>query len=164
MKIFRGFFVLSVCLFLAAGVLFAQDEPTEAQNVESVSENSDLQWAWGEVVKTDTQLNSVTIKHLDYESGQEKEITVFIDSMTILENLKSLAELKPADILSIDYVKDKEDRNTAKMLILEKPSPAAAAVNPEPEIGADLAQQDIENIPQQEEEGLGEEGPKEGAL
>ncbi len=164
MKIFTGFFVSSVCLFLAAGVLFAQDESIEAQSGDSFSENSDLQWAWGEVVNTDTQLNSVIIKHLDYDSGQEKEITLFIDSMTILDNFKSLAELKPTDMLSIDYIRDKEGRNTAKTLILEKPNSPEVALSPEPEIEVDPAKQDIENIPQQEEGNPGEEGPKEGAL
>ncbi len=128
MRALRLFFVLSLFLFAAVGLSFAESEPAGSQAVDVDSDASDLQWAWGEVVKTDAQDNSVTVKYLDFESGQEKEISVFLDSATVLENFKALSELNPSDTLSVDYVKDKEGKGIAKILTLEKPASTMPSV------------------------------------
>lgn len=81
----------------------------------------ETQWVWGEVVSVDTQEKKVTVKYLDYETDQEKQLAVTIDDKTAYENIKSLDELKPLDTVSIDYVTSTDGKNLAKNISIEKP-------------------------------------------
>ncbi len=112
-------------------IVFAADAPVAG--VDSVvitaaapQEKSDIQWAWGEVVSLDNQAKIVTIKYLDYETDQEKELVLTIDDKTTFENIKGLDELKLKDTLSIDYVSLPDNKNIAKNISLERPDALAS--------------------------------------
>lgn len=106
--------VLSVLIF--GGVTFAQQELSG-----DTSAVPDVQWLWGEAVSVDAAKGEVVVKFLDYETEQEKQVTVAIDDKTTFENVNSLAQIKTADTLSIDYVVDKDGKNLAKAISVEKP-------------------------------------------
>jgi len=132
---------ISVSL-LFIGVAFAQDTAQEAaattppasqeitipQNPATIMppSESETQWIWGEVVLMDPAAKSLTIKYLDYETDQEKEMVIGVDEKTSYENIKSIDEIKLKDILSIDYISGAEGKNTAKNISLEKPESAPA--------------------------------------
>ncbi|MGA2774887.1 MAG: hypothetical protein ABSE81_02350 [Candidatus Omnitrophota bacterium] len=87
---------------------------------------SETQWVWGEVLSIDPAAKSLTVKYLDYETDQEKDMVIGTDEKTTYENIKSIDEIKPKDTLSIDYIVGAEGKNTAKNISLEKPESAAA--------------------------------------
>jgi len=87
---------------------------------------SDTQWVWGEVVNLDSAGKIITLKYLDYETDQEKDILLAVDEKTAFENIKSFDEIKAKDTLSIDYMVTPDGKNIAKNIGLESPDSSAA--------------------------------------
>jgi len=98
--LFLGLIVLSV-----NAPLFAQEEETK--------------WVWGEVLSLDTEKNEIKVKYLNYETDEEKEITIACDSETKFENISSIDEIRIGDYASIDYIA-KDDKNIAMNISIEK--------------------------------------------
>ncbi len=117
MKLGIGLIGVAVLSLLSAGIIFGQEAATEP----------DMQWAWGEVVSVDSANKTITVKSLDYETDQEKEISVTIDEKTTFENVKSLDEIKALDAISIDYTIDADGKKIAKAVTIEAPMDKEAA-------------------------------------
>lgn len=105
---------------------------------------NDIQWAWGDVVSLDVPAKTVTIKYLDYETDQEKELVLTVDEKTTFENIKALEEIKLKDTLSIDYMVTIDNKNIAKNISLEKPDELPASLEPKD----DLQPKETTMIPQ----------------
>ena len=128
-RIRLGILVLSMFITAPWFDAFAQDPaapPIDSAVVASIPQVStqneiNMQWVWGEVVSLDSQAKTIILKYLDYETDQEKELTLVSDEKTTYENIKSFDEIKVKDILSIDYAAGPEDKNAAKNINLEKP-------------------------------------------
>lgn len=123
-------------MFISAGLVFSQ-APTVEENITVQTPNESLnepqiEWLWGEVVSLDAANKLLTVKYLDYETDQEKEINITVDEQTVYENAKSLEEIKPQDALSIDYIVSPEGKNLAKKISLEKPEPENITPQEEP--------------------------------
>jgi len=99
----------------------AQVAPSPAQAIPEAVSEAETQWLWGEVVTVDPQNKMLVVKTLDYETDQEKEVTVYADDKTTYENIKSMDEIKPKDNLSIDYTVSPDGKNVAKNISAEKP-------------------------------------------
>ncbi len=100
---------------------------------------NETQWAWGEVTNLDAQAKTLTLKYLDYETDQEKDLVLTVDEKTVFENIKSFDEIKINDTLSIDYTVGADGKNIAKNINFEKPdsspaAPAQAAENTQPAV------------------------------
>lgn len=144
--------------FIAATTLiaFAADEVTlGAENtvapgqVPSQNEN-DMQWVWGEVVNLDGAGKTITLKYLDYETDQEKDILLAVDEKTTFDNIKNLDEIKPKDTLSIDYTITSGGKNIAGNISLESPDSSAvvdAQEGKQPDLQADPEQTALEAEP-----------------
>jgi hypothetical protein len=91
----------------------------------SQNEN-DTQWAWGEVVNVDGAGKTITVKYLDYETDQERDIVLVVDEKTTFENIKIFDEIKVQDTLSVDYIIGPDGKNIAKNIGLESPDVSAA--------------------------------------
>jgi hypothetical protein len=142
---FKKIFIsgLAVVLMAATQLVLAQEPPvvpvdqsliTSSQE-SSVPKEADMQWAWGEVTGLDNQTQTVTLKYLDYETDQEKELVLAVDEKTTFENIKDFNELKLKDTLSIDYIIGVDNKNIAKNISFEKPdtsSVSAPAVEDSP--------------------------------
>ena len=140
MKIHKISVLVILASLLLVGSVFAQDSSQEnaaqpatkdivvPQNVNTTQPTSEpeTQWIWGEVVSADSASKSVAIKYLDYETDQEKDMTIGVDEKTTYENIKSIDEIKPKDTLSIDYIVGTDGKNVAKNISLEKPESAPA--------------------------------------
>ena len=140
MKIHKISVLVILASLLLVGSVFAQDSSQEnaaqpatkdivvPQNVNTTQPTSEpeTQWIWGEVVSADSASKSVAIKYLDYETDQEKDMTIGVDEKTTYENIKSIDEIKPKDTLSIDYIAGADGKNIAKNVSLEKPESAPA--------------------------------------
>jgi hypothetical protein len=127
MKVKTGL-MLVIAVFLvsiSAGAVLAQEQAvqpkTGPETTPEAQNEPDIQWAWGEVITLDALNKALTIKYLDYETDQEKEINVTVDDKTSYENIKSIDELKPQDTVSVDYIVSPEGKNIATTISLEMP-------------------------------------------
>ncbi|MDP3041456.1 MAG: hypothetical protein Q8N62_01795 [Candidatus Omnitrophota bacterium] len=129
---------LAIGMMVTAQIVLAEEAavaPTDSvvitsnQQAASQKEN-DTQWAWGEVTNLDNQAKTITLKHLDYETDQEKELVLVVDEKTVLENIKDFNELKLKDTLSVDYMLGADNKNIVKNISFEKPDAASSAPAP----------------------------------
>ena len=124
-----GIFVFILFIAMGTFVAFAQEVAVLSSNdlvpASTLESSQDIegntQWVWGEVTNLDTQANTFSLKYLDYENDQEKELVLAVDENTAYENMKSFDEIKIKDILSIDYKVALDGKNLAKNISLEKP-------------------------------------------
>ena len=112
-----GIFVFIIFIAMATFVAFAEESVVAA----SAQNETDTQWAWGEVTSLDSQAKTLSLKYFDYENDQEKELVLTVDEKTAYENIKSFDEIKVKDTLSIDYAAGPENNNVAKNISLERP-------------------------------------------
>lgn len=136
MKIKRGlaFMAVTAILFLSAQYVFSQEQAA----VGAVQNEPDTQWVWGEVASIDTQNQSLTVKYMDYETDQEKELSLNANEKTTYENIKSFNDIKVGNTAGIDYTTGAEGKNIARNISIESterenamPENApAAVVNP----------------------------------
>lgn len=82
-------------------------------------DESEMQWVWGEVISVDPQTKTIVLKHLDYETDLEKEMTISVDEKTVFDNVASQDEIRPKDTLSIDYVISGDNINLARNISKE---------------------------------------------
>ncbi|MBP7836089.1 MAG: hypothetical protein KA022_01265 [Candidatus Omnitrophica bacterium] len=119
--------IAGLCFILNTGLALSQ-EPPEAQDsalaAAQEKNETDTQWVWGEVTSVDAQEKVLTLKYLDYDTDEEKELLLAVDDLTGYENVKSLEEIKVKDFLSVDYISG-DGKNTARSISLEKPEAAA---------------------------------------
>jgi len=152
-----GFIIL---MAVTAFIVFAEEPaaaPTDSasattpvgQPAAPKSEN-ETQWAWGEVINLDAPAKTLTLKHLDYETDQERDLVLTVDEKTVFENIKSLDEIKIKDTLIVDYLAGVNGRNIAKNINFEKPDslPAASAQAAENTTPVDLTPVPIAAPPQ----------------
>ena len=111
--------MLGIFLFgFNKGLVFAADK-SMIEKLTAPPEN-ETQWLWGEVVSVDPEKNEMLIKYIDYETDQEKEVTIEIDEKTTYENAKSLIDIKPQDTVAVDYIINPDGKNIAGNISLEK--------------------------------------------
>jgi hypothetical protein len=82
------------------------------------------EWLYGEINSVDIAGKALILTYLDYDTDIEKQVTVSVDAKTIFENVKSLEEIKPQDMVSIDYVIGADSKNLAVAISVEKPENA----------------------------------------
>lgn len=132
MKLNRILGILGLLIIITTFVAFAEEPGVSAPAASTIPTPADLQpalvqnennaqWAWGEVTNLDSQAQTFTLKYLDYETDQEKELLLFIDEKTTYENIKGLDEIKVKDTLSVDYAAGPGDKYIAKNISLESP-------------------------------------------
>ncbi len=117
----------TVFVFAEEAVVLSPNEVVPASTLgspEKMEEN--VQWIWGEVTNLDTQTKTFTLKYLDYENDQEKELVLVVEESTVYENIKNFDELKLKDTLSVDYKVASDGKNLAKNISLEKPDVISA--------------------------------------
>ena len=108
-------------LLLFSQASFCQEAGEQAQNVtgNQTIEPEDS-WLWGDVVSLDTAAGKLVLKYIDYESDNEKEVSVYASAETTYENVSALAEIKPEDTVSVDYITAADGKMMAKHISVEK--------------------------------------------
>jgi len=114
-------FLPAVC---ALGPALAQEGQDTVMRQELIQppapvDESEMQWVWGEVVSVDAQSKTIAVKYLDYETDQEKDMTINVDDKTLYDNVKSLDGIAPKDTLSIDYIVTADNLNLARNISKE---------------------------------------------
>lgn len=90
-------------VIIPAALSFAQGQQEMVEAAAPVKSEPDVQWVWGEVYNIDLANKAITVKYLDYETDQEKEMNLVVDEKTSFENVKSLEGLRLKDAVSVDY-------------------------------------------------------------
>jgi len=93
---------------------FAQQEVDTIKELEC----SIQEWALGDVAGLDLESNRLVLVNIDYDSGEEKEITISVDARTNYKNVISLQDIKPGDVLAIDYEVNPEAEGECKATAL----------------------------------------------
>ena len=92
------------------GANAATETPAEAQPTE---------WVWGEVVSVDQEKKQIVLKHLDYDTYEEVQITLNVGDKTLLENVAGLGEIRAGNHLTADF-KIVAGSNIADLVVVEK--------------------------------------------
>ncbi|MCM8797013.1 MAG: hypothetical protein NC923_03940 [Candidatus Omnitrophica bacterium] len=114
--------VLISIILLFANIGFAEDANVIRGGAYPVEEKDQpqIQWAWGEVLSVDPASGTVVVKYFDYDSGQDKELSITVDEKTNYENISKIDEIKPGQNLSVDYYVLPTGKNIAMNISLEK--------------------------------------------
>lgn len=99
-------------------------DPAVTPEVTPAAAEPETQWIWGEVVSVDIPANEISVKYLDYETDNEKEMKIGVNEKTTYENAGSINDLKAGNTISVDYVSTPDGKNTAKNISIEKPEEA----------------------------------------
>ena len=110
-------FVCVFSLILVNSGLSAEIEAPD--NSGEVAPAEDVPWIWGDVKAVDITSSVFKINYLDYQTDEEKEITLGIDQDTKFENAGNLGEVKAGDIVSVEYAV-RDGKNVAKNISVEK--------------------------------------------
>ena len=122
MKIRILLFMLIAAFFvLSNGRTILAEDVMKGGAVPESEKAENIQWVWGDVVSVDTQNKALKVKYLDYETDQDKELTVRMDDQTTFENVQSPDEIKVGDVVSVDYAVDVSGASMAKNISVEKP-------------------------------------------
>ena len=106
------------------------DQAVITSNQDALSQkDTDIQWAWGEVMNLDNLAKTITLKYLDYETDQEQELVLVVDEKTTFESIQNFNDLKLKDTLSIDYLAGADNKNIAKNISFEKPEAASFSLD-----------------------------------
>jgi len=117
-------------ILLSAGLALSGEEPAAVLAVPQEKNEPETRWVWGEVINVDAQNKTLSLKYLDYDTDEEKELTVTADNLTGYENVKSLEEIPAKASVSIDYLSG-DGKNIARSISLEKPETAPVAPKPD---------------------------------
>ncbi|MFH1440874.1 MAG: hypothetical protein ABIH18_02370 [Candidatus Omnitrophota bacterium] len=124
-KLFFALLMVFFLLFLNSQYGFSQNSDLQEAEIKDEAavagfEETETKWLWGSVVLVDKGNNEIMLKYMDYDTDTEKEIKMKVDDKTVYEEIDSLGDVKPNDILSIDYIVSPEGQNVASVIILEK--------------------------------------------
>lgn len=79
---------------------------------------------YGEVQAVDAAANSLNAQYYDYDSDEEKTITIALDKDTKIENAANISEIKKGDWVDVTYTV-KNGKNMAKSVMVEKEEAAS---------------------------------------
>lgn len=108
-------------IFISHGFVIGEEAIERGGVIPETEIEPQTQWVWGEAVSVDTQNKTILVKYFDYETDQEKEISIDVDDKTTYENINSIDQIELKDNLSIDYITTQEGKNIATNISLEKP-------------------------------------------
>ena len=111
-------------ILMSTGIVFSQEQAADKPPAQEVPSEPETLWIWGEVVSVDAAAKKILVKYLDYETDSEKEINIVVDDKTTYENVESVGEIKPQDILTVDYIINPDGYNIARNISIEKPEAA----------------------------------------
>lgn len=107
--------VMAVSLAVMSPIFsFAQGQEVEPER----------QWIWGEVIFVDNQKNELLVQYLDYDTEQERELNISVNEKTAYENVGVLIDIKPSDVVSVDFLVLPDARLLAEKISVEKPETA----------------------------------------
>lgn len=122
--------------------------PAQESAPAATAQDEGISWVWGEVKSADAAASALTVTYMDYQTNEEKELSLTTDPQTEFEGVKYLGEVKPGNTASIDYIV-KDGKNIVKHISIEEiEAMPEAPVTPEAE---GVAQEEAAKEPAQEQ-------------
>ena len=109
----------AMLLAFAPAQAFSQEEMMEEEREEFLTD----EWLLGDAIALDSENNQLKVSYIDYETEEEKEITIMVDADTGYDNVGSLAEIKVGDVVSVDYIIDSQGQAVAVNISVDKSEP-----------------------------------------
>lgn len=116
----KTFLFIAFLMFVSVESALSQEFIKETAIPQGQGE-AEMQWVWGDVASVDLQNKLLVVQYLDYETDQEKEMSIAVDEKTTFENIKSMEEIIPKLTVSIDYVVGADGKFVARNLSVERP-------------------------------------------
>ena len=121
---------IKLCVLAVAGMVslyivslgFSQSEPAVAPKeipAANAPAPENISWVWGEIKSVDSASMAFNIIYMDYQTDEEKELSLNTDQETKFEGVGDFGGLKPGDTASIDYIM-KDGKNIARNISIEK--------------------------------------------
>jgi len=107
---------VAVIFILTATQIFSQAVTLTEQEEEFPVED----WVVGDVVALDLEGNQLALIYIDYQTNEEKEITIGVDDKTRYENVNKLQDIKVGDVISVDYRITPGGKNIASTISVER--------------------------------------------
>ena len=108
-------FRILIFFSLATGWVFCQEESTTEEEFGFPFE----EWVLGDVISLDLENNQLTLGYIDYDTDNEEQITISVDTDTKYENVNSLEDIKVGDVVAIDYIITLQDETKALNISVE---------------------------------------------
>ncbi|MDD5427680.1 MAG: hypothetical protein PHI58_00385 [Candidatus Omnitrophica bacterium] len=127
----KRYLLAIIFLGLFAGIGQCQDNQAPAvqeQPQEAVVQPQEVS-IYGEIKAVDAAANSMTIQYYDYDSDEEKSITIMMDNTTKMENAATLADIRQGNWADVIYTAA-GGKNIAKSIIVEKEEEAPVVEMP----------------------------------
>ncbi len=105
-----------------SALAYAQEKPEiPAQDVPAAAspEEENISWVWGEVKSVDPALSTATVIYMDYQTDEEKDLALEVNTQTKFEGVEDLSALKVGDTAGIDYSVI-DGKNIARNISVEK--------------------------------------------
>jgi len=107
---------VAVIFILTATQIFSQAVTLTEQEEEFPVED----WVVGDVVALDLEGNQLALIYIDYQTNEEKEITIGVDDKTRYENVNKLQDIKVGDVVRVDYRITPGGKNIASTISVER--------------------------------------------
>lgn len=113
-----GFIGVLSARALAEETAAARTVPAAPEAAQPAVEEEELEYAFGTAKSVEG--DTLVINEFDYDTGEEKEATYWVDSKTEYDNVASLKEVAAGDEVDIDYLV-KGDQKMAVAISVAKP-------------------------------------------
>jgi len=77
-------------------------------------------WILRDVVSLDLENNQLILNYIDYNTDEEKEITIGVDIDTSYENVSNFTDIKVGDVAAVDYKVTPQGETIALIISVER--------------------------------------------
>lgn len=112
----------NLCRVVLSGVILfslVSAAVCQMEKAEHPAQEEGISWVWGEVKSVDGAASTLTVTYMDYQTNEEKELSLTTDPQTEFEGVKDLSEVKPGNTSSIDYIVN-DGKNIVKHISIEE--------------------------------------------
>ena len=102
-------FALVLCLCLAL---------TPINSVAQDQDEKQVFYSYGEVLSVIK--GQIIVREFDYETGEETDIVYYITADTILDSVESADQIKPSDLVDVEFTVSEDGKNIAKEILVDR--------------------------------------------
>jgi hypothetical protein len=86
-------------------------------NAQAQDEGESL-YSYGEVISIAE--DQIMVREFDYTTGEEVDVVYFITSGTILDPVDSLDQVRPSDLVDIEFIRARDGNNIAIEIFIDR--------------------------------------------
>ena len=87
--------------------------------INSVAQDEDqFLYSYGEVLSV--AQDQIMVREFDYATGEEKDVVYYITADTILDSVESVDQIKPSDLVDVEFMVSEDGKNIAKEILVDK--------------------------------------------